>query len=189
MLKLHVVITSTRPGRAGPVVAKWALEEARRHGAFDVTLVDLAELNLPLLDEPNHPKLKKYEQDHTRRWSALVDSADAFVFVVPEYNFTAPATFVNALDFLYHEWSYKTAAFVSYGGQSGGLRSVQAAKLLVTSLKMMPIPEGVSFPFFSQHVQEGVLVPPESSAKAAQLMLDELAKWAGALKPLRPTSP
>jgi NAD(P)H-dependent FMN reductase len=185
MLKLHVVVTSTRPGRVGPTIAKWFVERANEHGAFQVRLVDLAEVNLPFLDEPAHPRLRDYEHQHTRDWSALVDEADAFVFVTPEYNHGTPATLVNALDYLVHEWAYKPASFVSYGGPSGGARSVQMTKQILTALKMMPIPEQVPLPLFMQYLKDGVFSPPDMQVKAAKMVLDELAKWAGALRPLR----
>lgn len=185
MLKLHVILGSTRPGRAGLPIGKWAFDQIALHGGFEGTLVDLAAVNLPMLDEPKHPRFAEYEHQHTRDWSATVQAADAFVIVTPEYNYSAPPALVNALDYLHQEWSYKPVGFVSYGGASGGLRSVQAAKLIVTALKMMPIPEGVALPFFSQHLADGVFSPPEVQAKAARAMLDELAKWATALKPLR----
>jgi NAD(P)H-dependent FMN reductase len=185
MLNLHVILCSTRPGRAGPPVAKWALDRATAHGAYTVKLVDLAEVNLPLLDEPKHPRLGDYQHEHTKRWSAIVAAADAFVLVTPEYDYGLPATLLNALQYLVKEWAYKAVAFVSYGGVSGGTRAVQMAKQVVTALKMMPIPEAVSLPFFTQHIKDGVFTPPETQDQAAKVMLDELAKWASALKPLR----
>ncbi len=185
MLNLHVIIVSTRPGRAGPAVARWFFEQASQHPSFQVKLVDLAEVNLPFLDEPDHPRLATYRHQHTRDWSATVAAADAFVFVTPEYNYSVPAPLVNALDYLFNEWGYKPAGFVSYGGVSGGTRSAQMAKQIITALRMMPIPEQVTIPFFTQHLKEGVFTPPDNQAKAAKTMLDELEKWAGALRPLR----
>jgi NAD(P)H-dependent FMN reductase len=115
-----------------------------------------------------------------------VDAADAFVFVTPEYNHSPAPSFVNALDFVYAEWSYKPAAFVSYGGVSGGLRAVQAAKPLVAGLKMMPILEAVTIPSVSQHLDaEKRFTATEIHEKSARTMLDELARWAQALKPMR----
>lgn len=186
LLKLQVIISSTRPGRQGPAVARWFFEAARRHGSFDVELVDLAEVDLPLLDEPAHPRLREYLHDHTKRWSAKVDSADAFVFVTPEYNFSSPPALINALDYLVQEWNYKPVGFVSYGGASGGLRSVQMTKNIVTTLKMMPMLEAVHIPFFSQFIDEaGEFAAGEGHEKAAAGMLTELARWAEALQPLR----
>jgi NAD(P)H-dependent FMN reductase len=185
MLNLHVVVCSTRPGRHGPAIANWFHGFARQHGKFEARLVDLAEVNLPLFDEPHHPRLRQYTKEHTKRWSATVDAADAFAFVTPEYNFSTPPALVNALDYVVHEWAYKPAAFVCYGGMSGGLRSVQMTKLIVTSLKMMPMQETVALPFFSKHIEDGVFKADEAHEKAATAMLDETLRWADALKVLR----
>lgn len=184
---LHVIVVSTRPGRQGGRVAAWFEEVARSHGAFAVELVDLAAVALPLFDEPRHPRLRQYEHAHTRAWSAVVDRADAYVFVTPEYNHGPPPSLLNALDFVVHEWAYKPAAFVSYGGVSAGLRGVQATKPVLTSLKVMPIPEAVSLPFFTTHVdgETGDFRPGEVQAQAATVMLDELLRWTRALRPLR----
>jgi NAD(P)H-dependent FMN reductase len=183
--QLHVVITSTRPGRAGLPIGTWFHDFATRDGRFAVTLVDLAAVALPLLDEPAHPRLRKYEHAHTKAWSASVSAADAFVFVTPEYNYSAPPALINALDYLFHEWHYKPVGFVSYGGISGGMRSVQMTKMVVTSLRMMPLPEAVTIQMFSQHMNAGVFTAPETAEKAATTMLDELFRWANALSVLR----
>jgi NAD(P)H-dependent FMN reductase len=185
MDQLHVVIASTRPGRAGLPIGTWFHSFAEKHGKFRVRLVDLAEVNLPLFDEPKHPRLRQYEQAHTKAWSATITEADAFVFVTPEYNYSAPPTLLNALDFLFHEWHYKPVAFVSYGGIAGGTRSVQMLKSTVTALKMMPIPDAVTIPFFSQHLQGGAFKATETHEAAATAALDELVRWSGALKTLR----
>lgn len=184
---LQILTASTRPGRQGPAVADWVEAQARRHGAFRLERVDLAALGLPLLDEPAHPRLRQYEHAHTRAWSETVDRADAFVVVTPEYDHGPPATLVNALQYLVHEWAYKPMGFVSYGGVSGGTRSVQMAKLTVTALKMMPMVEAVAVPFFAQHIDEdtGVFSPGEVQEGAAAAMLSELLRWSEALRPLR----
>src|SRR3954447_2389920 len=140
MPHLQIVIASTRPSRKGHAVAAWFEQVARRHGGVAIEVGELAEVNLPMMNEPEHPRLKKYEHAHTKAWSARVAAADAFVFVTPEYNFSPPPALVNALDYLVHEWAYKPVGYVSYGGVSGGLRSVQMNKLVVTALKMMPLP-------------------------------------------------
>ncbi|MEO8622661.1 MAG: NAD(P)H-dependent oxidoreductase [bacterium] len=188
-LALQVIIASTREGRLGGAVGAWFLECATRHAKFDVELVDLATVNLPLLDEPNHPRFQKYVHEHTKAWSALVDRADAYVIVTPEYDFSAPASLVNALQYLVAEWAYKPVGFASYGGVSGGTRGVQMTKQLVTALKMMPMSEAVAIPFFAQHIDKatGIFSPGEVQDKAAVVMLDELLKWAIALKPMRTT--
>ena len=184
---LHVIVASTRPGRSGRSVADWVVTQAQAHEGFRVELVDLADFDLPLLDEPSHPRLRQYEHAHTSRWSETIERGDAFVVVTPEYDYATPAALMNALQYLLHEWAYKPVGFVSYGGISGGLRGVQMTKQVVTSLRMMPIPEGVVFPNFTQHLDSATqqFNPGELSRQAAQRMLDELLRWAMALAPLR----
>jgi NAD(P)H-dependent FMN reductase len=185
MKKLSVIIGSTRPGRVGLPIAQWFFERAKLHGKLDVSLLDLKEINLPLLDEPNHPRLADYQHEHTRAWSKLIRESDAFVFVSPEYNFSAPPALLNALDYLFHEWAYKPAGFVSYGGQSGGIRAVQMLKQPLIAMKAVGLPESVVIPFFAQHLTDGVFRGTESHEKAAVTLLDELLRWADALAVLR----
>lgn len=184
-LKLKVVVGSTRPGRVGLAVGKWIGSVAAAHPAYDTDLVDLADVGLPLYDEPNHPRLRKYVHEHTKAWSAIVDSADAFVLVMPEYNHSVAPALANALDFLFHEWACKPAGFVSYGGVSGGLRAAQLVKVTLCALKVVPITEAVVVPFVTNHLNDGVFVPNETHVTAAGQMLDETARWAKALRPLR----
>jgi NAD(P)H-dependent FMN reductase len=185
MAKLHIVIASTRPTRVGHHVAHWFDGVARQHGKFDVTLVDLREVNLPVFDEPKHPRFHQYEHEHTKRWSATVNAADAFVFVTPEYNYGSPPSLLNAITYLYGEWAYKPAAFVSYGGVSGGTRAVQMTKQVLTTLRVMPIPEAVSIPFIAKQIEDGRFTGGEAQSKAATLLLDELHRWTLALATLR----
>jgi NAD(P)H-dependent FMN reductase len=184
-MKLAVVVVSTREGRVGDVVGRWFQQYAQEHGEFEVELVDLKAVNLPLLDEPKHPLMHDYQFEHTKRWSALIEPADAIVFVTPEYDYFVPGALVNAIDYLSQEWRYKPAGFVGYGGISGGLRAIQAAKPLLTSVKMMPLPESVSIHFVQNNIADGVFTPERKHLDMARLMLDELVKWATALQPLR----
>jgi NAD(P)H-dependent FMN reductase len=184
-MKLAVVVVSTREGRVGDVVGRWFQQYAQEHGEFEVELLDLKAVNLPLLDEPKHPLMHDYQFEHTKRWSALIEPADAIVFVTPEYDYFVPGALVNAIDYLSQEWRYKPAGFVGYGGISGGLRAIQAAKPLLTSVKMMPLPESVSIHFVQNNITDGVFTPERKHMDMARLMLDELAKWAAALQPMR----
>ena len=184
-LKLQTIITSTRPGRAGPAIAQWFHEHAKAHGKFDAQLVDLAEMKLPLYDEPQHPMRRQYEHEHTKKWAATVNAADAFAFVMPEYNFSPPPSFVNAIDYLLWEWQYKPAMFVTYAGVSGGTRSAQAARLQITTVKMMPIPEGVAIPNFYAQLKDGKFEGNELNQQGVVASLNELHKWSEALTPLR----
>ena len=183
--RLGVVIVSVREGRVGAPVADWFLQQARQHGGFDVQLVDLKAVNLPVLSEPNHPRLKKYTQEATTAWSATVDALDAFVFVTPEYNFSTPPGLVNALDHLYQEWLYKPAAFVSYGGISGGLRATQMTRMMLATFKMVPMVEQVIIPFVAKELKDGAFPGGEKFDTSARVMLDELLRWTNALRALR----
>lgn len=188
-LKLQVIICSTRPGRVGPSVARWFNQFAAQHGKFDTTLIDLEDFNLPVYDEPFHPVLQKYQHDHTRAWSASVSAADAYVFVTPEYNYCPPPAFVNALNYVYKEWNYKPCGFVSYGGVSGGMRAVQMEKQLVTTLKMMPMVEGVAIPMVATLLDDNKQFSSNALIDdSAQVMLDELHKWADGLQQMRSTN-
>ncbi|MFF7335009.1 NAD(P)H-dependent oxidoreductase [Streptomyces sp. NPDC008150] len=182
LLQIH--IGSTRPGRIGPAFAAWFADVATRHDCFDVEVVDLAEVGLPLLDEPNHPRLRQYVHQHTKDWSATVDRADAFVIVTPEYNYGYSAATKNALDYLCHEWGDKAVGFVSYGGVGAGTRAVQQLKQVVTTLRMVPVLESVNIPFAMQKLTaEGEAITDAGLEEAAKVMLDELARMSAKLRP------
>jgi NAD(P)H-dependent FMN reductase len=184
--KLLVITVSTRPGRLGFPLSTWIFERARAHGAFDVELVDLKEVNLPMFDEPEHPRLRKYQHEHTKRWSAKIDAADAFIFVTPEYNHGTPPSLINALDYLVHEWAHKPVGFVSYGGPAGGTRSVQMVKPMLVALKLIPLMESVMAPLFTKSIDDkGVFNANEMQESHAKAMLDALVKWTGALAMMR----
>ncbi|KAA0023889.1 NADPH-dependent FMN reductase [Antrihabitans cavernicola] len=188
MPTLTIVIASTRPGRAGLPIATWFEKHAHAFDGFDVVVADLAEVNLPMMDEPNHPRLRQYTKQHTKDWSAVIDASDAFVFVTPEYNYGYPAPLKNAIDYLHQEWLHKPVGFVSYGGVAAGTRSVQQLKQVVTTLKMVPLFDAVSIPFHTQFIEDGVVVPNEIMETSADAMLAELARVEAALRPLRAES-
>ena len=185
MPTLQVIVASTRPGRVGPVVAEWFVEQARKHNGFEVEVTDLGELDLPLMNEPHHPRARQYVHQLTKDWSAIVDRSDAFVFVMPEYNYTFTAPLKNAIDYLHTEWAYKPVGFVSYGGLSGGLRAVQSLKPVVTTLNMFPLPGSVALPFVGNSIVDGRLEPDSLATGSAKAMLDELVRVSAALAPLR----
>ncbi len=183
---LQIIIASTRPGRVGPSVAYWIHERAVSRGGFKVELVDLAEANLPLFDEPKHPRSRDYVHAHTKAWSATIERADAFIFVLPEYNHGYNAALKNALDYLSSEWQYKPAGLVSYGGVAAGTRAVQMLKPVLAALKMVPLVEAVSIPFVQGLIDaEGNLRPNDVMEVSAAGMLAELARWTTAMYELR----
>jgi len=186
MNKIKVITSTTREGRKGIAVATWITGVMKQNSNYDVELLDLAQVNLPFMDEPNHPRLQQYQYEHTKRWSETISSADAFIIVLAEYNFGFPAPIKNAIDYLFNEWMHKPVAFVSYGGVSGGLRSTQMLKQVVTAVYMMPVVDQVAIPFFTKLIDEsGTFVPTETITKSAEGMLKELEKWSEALKELR----
>jgi NAD(P)H-dependent FMN reductase len=184
--RLMIVIASTRPGRIGLPVGEWFEGRAREHGGFEVDVADLAEIDLPFMDEPKHPRLREYTHQHTKDWSARVEAADAFVFVHPEYNYGMTAPLKNALDFLNSEWKYKPLGLVSYGGVSAGTRAAQMIKQVATTLGLFPLFEAVSIPFVAEFVGEGgAIVANPVMEKAAGAMLDELLRVSAAFAQLR----
>jgi NAD(P)H-dependent FMN reductase len=181
--KLKIISSTVRPGRKGPIVAKWITALAQQNGNFDVELLDLGEINLPMMDEPNHPVMKKYKHDHTKWWSAKIEEADAFIFVTAEYDYNYPAPLRNALEYLSQEWNYKPAGIVSYGGVSAGTRAANALKGDLSTLKIVPLTESVNFPFFQQNINdENQFAVNEISEKAAKNMLRQLVRWTKGLK-------
>ena len=185
MINLLVVIASVRPGRVGEPVANWFVPIAEADERFNVEVADLKVLDLPFMDEPNMPGRREYTKEHTKKWSAIVDRADAFVFVTPEYNATPAPALKNAIDYLFHEWSYKPASFVSYGGVWAGARAVQALKPTLTQLSVMPVPEMVPIPGVAGLIdEEGNFQGDERHEKGVATMLGSLAKWSEALKTL-----
>jgi NAD(P)H-dependent FMN reductase len=151
-------------------------------------LVDLAEWNLPFMNEPRHPRLRQYTQQHTWRWSALIENADAYVWVMPEYNHGYTAPLKNAIDYLVHEWAWKPVGFVSYGGMAGGTRAVQLLKPILSDLKMVPMGESVAIPWVSQSVKDGQFQSTEALERSASLMLTEMEQVVAAVRPLRARS-
>ncbi|HEX5741039.1 MAG TPA: NAD(P)H-dependent oxidoreductase [Pilimelia sp.] len=185
MTTLQIIVASTRPGRIGLPIGQWCLARAERHGGFDVSLVDLAAWDLPLMDEPAHPRLRQYTKPHTQRWSAQVEAGDAFVLVMPEYNFGYTAPLKNALDYLYGEWADKPVGLVSYGGVSGGLRATQLIRPVLQAVRLVCVPESVTVPHAGSHVADGVFAPVEATERAMEAMLTSLADWADLLRARR----
>ncbi len=186
MPRLVIIIGSTRPGRVGLPVANWFADHARAHGGFEIEVADLSEIALPLLDEPNHPRLGQYTKPHTKRWSETIAAADAIVLVSSEYNHSYPAPLKNALDYLNREWRGKPVGFVTYGGVSAGTRAMVALKVVVTALAMHPVIEAVNIPFVQQFLNdEGEIRANEVMDTAASALLDALVRYEAALRPLR----
>lgn len=175
---LGIIVASIREGRKGGPVGRWTHEQAVAHGGFEVKLLDLEQIGLPLMQEPNHPRLQKYTQQHTRDWSMQVSELDAFVFVTPEYNHGLSAPLKNAIDYLHHEWLYKPVGFVSYGGVAAGTRAVQMLKQVLGALRMFAIYDAVAIPFVAERFPHGAdnFSDDEVLRASATAMLDELLR-------------
>jgi len=179
MITIKIVIGSTRPGRFGPKPAAWLMELARDVPNVTFELVDLADANLPLLDEPVPPSISaEYANEHTKAWAAQMVAADGFVFVVPEYNHSYAAATKNAFDYLYKEWVDKPIAFLSYGAGAGGTRAIEHLRTVVSNLKMFGISEHVIIPNYWEKLDEqGNFKPSEGQTKTAKEMLQQIAFW------------
>lgn len=189
MVRVAVISGSASPNRTGAPVVAWIADKLREAGA-EVDVVDLQDLALPFYDEPNLPRLRRYVHQHTKDWSARVDAADAFVFVAPEYNGSFPAILKNALDYLHHEWHYKPAGLVTYGGGlTAGFRGAQALRQILAALYMVPIQEAVAIPFIKEHVDGSGFRPDAGMDQAADGMIRELLRVQGVLKTLNMPEP
>lgn len=184
MTSLMILVGSVRPNRIGLPIAQWVLSEAEKHGGFEIDFADLAEINLPLMDEPNHPAKRQYTKPHTLAWSARVDAADAFVFVTPEYNHSYAPAVKNALDYLSQEWWRKPVGFVSYGGTSAGTRGVVAIEPALTIVGLVKTGANLEIPLPTATFKDGVFVPTEREVSILNNLLGELGPLAEALKPL-----
>jgi NAD(P)H-dependent FMN reductase len=185
MLNVAIILGSTRPRRNGEAVAKWVYDIARRRTDATFEIIDLRDVNLPLLDEPLPPSLGQYSQPHTKAWAAKIAEFDAFVFVTPEYNHGIPAALKNAIDFLFREWNHKVAGFVSYGGSANGARAVEQLRLVMAELHVATVRSQVLLSLFSDFENFSVFTPDERREAALTAMLDEVLAWGGALRTLR----
>src|SRR5437879_5892931 len=159
MLKIAIILGSTRPGRIGEAVAKWVYEIAQKRSDAEFELVDIKDYNLPLLDEPMPPMMGQYSQPHTKVWAAKIGSFDGYVFVTPEYNHATSGALKNAIDFLYKEWVNKAAGFVSYGSALGA-RAVENLRLVMGELQVADVRAQVGLSLFTdfeelQYLQAG----------------------------------
>jgi len=184
MLKIGIILGSTRPGRNGEAVARWVYEIAQRRKDAEYQLIDIQQFNLPLLDEPVPPSMGRYSKDHTKRWAAAMGALDAYVFVTPEYNHSTSAALKNAIDFLYAEWNNKAAGFVSYGS-AGGARAVEHLRLIMAEVQVATVRAQVMLSLMSDFENYSVFKPHERHEAEVGAMLEQLTTWGTALKAIR----
>jgi NAD(P)H-dependent FMN reductase len=184
MVRIAIIMGSTRPGRKAEAVAKWVYEIARMRSDAEFELVDIKDFKLPLLDEPMPPMMGQYTHQHTKDWSAKIASFDAYVFVTPEYNHGTSGALKNAIDYLYKEWVNKSAGFVGYGGASG-TRAVENLRLVMGELQVADVRAQVGLSLFTDFENFSVFKPAPHHEKSVSTMLDQVIAWGGALKNLR----
>jgi NAD(P)H-dependent FMN reductase len=184
MLKVAIIVGSTRPNRKALDVAQWVHGIAGERGDARFEVVDIRDFDLPLLDEPIPPSQGKYSQEHTRRWSEKIAGFDAFVFVTPEYNHATSGALKNAIDFLYGEWNDKAAGFVGYGS-AGGTRAVENLRLVMGELQVADVRAQVALSLFTDFEEFTTFRPAAHHRKSVDAMLDQLLAWGGALKAMR----
>ncbi|MCB5182517.1 NADPH-dependent FMN reductase [Streptomyces antimicrobicus] len=179
MPRLLVLSTSTRPTSAGRPLAHWVAGTARAHGGFSVVAADLAEIALPLLDEPEPAASGRYVHQHTRDWSATVSASDAVLFVMPLHNGGFSAPLKNAVDYLYHEWKDKPVGLLTYSaGPTGGAPAAQMLRPVLARLGIRTAERSPAVPGISTLVGEQGFTAPEGLADEVAALLDELAKLA-----------
>jgi len=184
MLRIAIILGSTRPGRKGEAVARWVHDQAGQRNDAEYELIDIAEFNLPLLDEPVPPSQNKYSKGHTLRWAEKIGPFDGFVFVTPEYNHGPSAALKNAIDYLYKEWNNKAAGFVSYGS-AGGIRAVEHLRGIMAELQVADVRAQVALSTRTDFENFSVFKPQAMHQKSLKAMLDQLLAWSGALRSLR----
>ncbi len=184
MIRIGIIIGSTRPGRKAEDVARWVYDIAAKRDDAEFELVDIAAYNLPLYDEPVPPVMGNYKHEHTRVWSEKIDGFDGFVFVTPEYNHSTSAALKNAIDYLYREWNDKATGFVGYGS-AGGTRAVEHLRQIASELKMAAVQAQVSLSLFHDFENYSALKPGPKQEASVNNLLGQVIAWSGALKSLR----
>ncbi len=179
-----VILGSTRQGRKGAVVARWFMQHASQREDVTVELVDLRDWPLPFIDAPMPPASGQYDPA-ARPWAEKIATADAFVFVMPEYNHGYPAVLKNAIDHIYHEWGKKPAAIVNYGSFAAGYRGAEQLRQVLIELRVAPIRAQVGIPAVWTAFDEQGNIRDAAHNRAARALLDELVWWSGALKAAR----
>lgn len=187
MVKIAIILGTTRPGRIGESVVKWAFEIASKRSDADFELVDIADYNLPLLDEPLPPSMGQYSKDHTKRWAAKIDTFDGFIFITPEYNHGIPAALKNALDFIFKEWNNKAAGFVGYGSAYGA-RAVESLRLVMGELMIADVRAQVMLSLFTDFENFSVFKPAERHEANLNAVIDQVIAWSTALRSVREQS-
>ena len=192
MSKLHVIIGSTRPGRAADLVAPWVIDRAKNHGGFDVEVLDLRDWALPMFTETFESlgdiSDPTYSSPVVRSWNHKIAEADAFLVITPEYNHSVPAVLKNAIDSVFFSFAFrnKPIAAVGYsGGTAGGVRAIEHLAQIAVEAEMMPLRTAPIFPqVFQAFTPEHQPVNPVAEI-SLQIALDDLKWWSEVLEKAR----
>ncbi|GAB3465954.1 NAD(P)H-dependent oxidoreductase [Massilia terrae] len=184
MIRIGVIVGSTRPGRKALDVAKWVLDIANLRSDAVYELVDIADARLPLLDEPMPPSMGQYSQQHTKDWAAKIAHYDGFVFVTPEYNHGTSGALKNAIDFLFAEWNNKAAGFVGYGSM-GGARAIESLRLVMGEIMVADVRQAVQLSLFTDFENFSTFKPATMHEQSVEKMLDQVVAWSKALQGVR----
>lgn len=187
MLRIGIIIGSTRPNRVGENVGKWVYEQAQTRNDAEFELVDLKDFNLPLLDEPIPPAMGQYSQPHTKKWAQKIASFDGFIFVSPEYNHGTSGALKNALDFIYKEWNNKVAGFVAYGS-AGGTRAVEHLRLVMAELQIATVRSQVALSLKTDFENFKTFKPADYHKNNLKTLIDQIISWGEAFRPLHERS-
>lgn len=185
MAHIQIIVGSTRPNRVGKKIGDWFFNQVKDIPGNTYELIDLKDIDLPLLDEPKPAGDGEYTVQHTKDWSELIQKGDAYVLVTPEYNHASSPALLDALDYLFNEWSYKPVSFVGYGGM-GGTRAIHSLVTVVTELRMIPLRDRVHILDPWNSVSDDGDIDSSYVRGKPERMIEELAKLSEPLKPFRP---
>lgn len=189
MLKIKVILGSTREGRFSEKPGRWILEELQKRDGVEAELLDLRDFELPFFNQAKTPSSAKegYDIPEVNRWKEKIKEADGFIIVAPEYNHSFPAVLKNALDWVWYEWNKKPVTFVAYGS-AGGARSVEQLRLVAVELELVPIRPAVHIPSevtMEARTKDYDPVVFEPLTEKANQTIDHLIWWGNALKEAR----
>jgi NAD(P)H-dependent FMN reductase len=178
MLKIGIVLGSTREGRVSPQVGAWVKELADKRGDAEYQIIDIADFKLPLLGEPGG------DASGAAEWSTQINGCDGFVFIVQEYNHSITGALKNALDYLRVEWNNKAAGIVSYGSV-GGARATEHLRGILSELSVAHVRVHPALSLFTDFENGSVFKPKDVQADSVNQMLDQVIPWTTALKTIR----
>lgn len=186
MVNIKLVVGSSRPGRFADIPAEWIKENASKYPNINFEVIDLRDVDLPMLDVETPPMVQPAQSDHAKKWAQIIEESDGFVFLTPEYNHAASPSTINAIDYLFKEWNYKPVAFVSYGADAGGARAVEHLRAAFVQVKAFNLHEQVVIPNYWEYVNEtGEFTPTKTHQQKLDQLLEQIIFWSKELMQIR----